>query len=299
MRNVVVLLSLLFGSATATSAQQAFNGSGPYDPNVPVPASVLGYEVGERFTPHHLLMHYLEELAATSPRIRLDTVAHSFEGREVMMAIVTGEENHAQLDRIQADARRLADPRGATAAELDETVARMPAIVWLGFTVHGPEASGVEAAIAMLYELAAGQGTETRMILDSTVVLIDPVQNPDGHERHVQDVMRMRTAFGVPEHPSAMIHSGTWPGARTSHYYFDLNRDWYAQSHPETRGRVASMLQWWPHVAADLHEMSSNSTYFFPPAMDPINRIIDENLLEWWDVYAGDIIAAFDPHGWS
>lgn len=299
MKNGGVLLSWLLLCATSAHAQHALSASGPYDPGVPVPSSVLGYQVGDRFTPHHLLMRYLDQLAATSPRIRLDTVAHSFEGREVMMVIVTSEANQQRLDHIRADAWRLADPRGVPAAELEDITARLPAIVWLGFTVHGPEASGVEAAIAMLYELAAGQSADTRLILDSTVVLIDPVQNPDGHERHAQDVTRMGSALGVPVHPSAMIHAGTWPGPRTSHYYFDLNRDWYAQSHPETRGRVVSMLQWWPHVAVDLHEMSPNSTYFFPPAMDPINRIVHENIVEWWDVYAADIIDEFDRHGWS
>jgi hypothetical protein len=298
MRRASVLASTILLISTAAHAQHALVPGGPYDPAVPTPESVLGYEVGERFTPHYLLMRYLDQLAATSPRVRLDTVAHSFEGREVMLVTLTSVANHRRIDQIRADARRLADPRGAAQAQLDQATS-MPAIVWLGFTVHGPEASGVEAAIALMYQLAAGQDPQTQLVLDSTVVLIDPVQNPDGHERHAQDVMRMRPSWGVPTHPAAMIHSGTWPGPRTSHYYFDLNRDWYAQSHPETRGRIASMLEWWPHVAVDLHEMGSNSTYFFPPAMDPVNQIVHENILEWWDVYAEDIITAFDRDGWS
>ncbi|HUF49862.1 MAG TPA: M14 family zinc carboxypeptidase [Longimicrobiales bacterium] len=299
MRRALPILVLFTAVAAPAAAQHALRAGGPYDPNVPTPQSVLGYEVGAHFTMHHMLIRYLDRLAATSPRIRLDTVAHTFEGREVMMVIATSEANQRRIDQIRADANRLADPRGASQSDLAAVVARMPSIVWLGFTVHGPEASGVEAAIALLYQLAAGQDAETRLILDSTVVLIDPVQNPDGHERHAQDVRRMRTAFGVPSHPSAMIHSGTWPGPRTSHYYFDLNRDWYALSHPETRGRVQSMLAWWPHVAADIHEMGSNSSYFFPPAMDPINQIVHRNILDWWDIVADEIIAAFDREGWS
>jgi hypothetical protein len=294
-----LLLLLAVVSPRVTVAQHALGGSGPYDPAVPTPQSVLGYELGERFTPHHLLMRYLDRLAATSPRVRLDTVAHSVEGREVMMVIVTSPGNHGRLDAIRADAQRLADPRGAAAGELQAVVARMPAITWLGFTVHGPEASGVEAALGMLYQLAAGQDAETRLMLDSSVVLIDPVQNPDGHERHAQDVMRMRTSLGVPVHASARIHAGTWPGPRTSHYHFDLNRDWYAQSHPETRGRVSAMLEWWPHVAVDLHEMSSNSSYFFPPPMAPVNQIVHQSIRDWWNIYAAANIAAFDREAWS
>lgn len=283
----------------AAGAQHALAAHDGYAANVPTPQSVLGYEVGDRFTPHHLLMRYLERVATTSPRVRIDTVGHSFEGREVMMAIVTSEANMARLDQIRADANRIADPRNVAQSELDATARRLPAVLWMGYSVHGPEASGVEAAIAFLYQLAAGQDAATRMILDSTVILIDPVQNPDGHERHAQDVMRMRSSLGVPTHPAARIHSGTWPGPRTSHYYFDLNRDWYAQSHPETRARTSAMLRWWPHVAVDLHEMGSNSTYFFPPAMDPVNKLVHQSILRWWDVFAAGTIGEFDRAGWS
>ncbi len=256
---------------------------------------MLGYEVGERFTPHHLLMRYVDRVAAASPRVRVDTVAHTFEGREVVMVAVTSEANQRRLGEIRADAQRLANP-GADAAAV---AARTPAVAWMGYTVHGNEASGTEAAIALLYQLAAGRDAETRAVLDSVVVLIDPVQNPDGHERHAQDVLRMRGALGVPTSPSAMIHSGNWPGGRTSHYQFDLNRDWFIHSHPESRGRTRAFLTWWPHVAVDLHEMGSSSTYFFAPPMEPVNKNVPASILRWWDVYAAANAAAFDRQGWS
>jgi hypothetical protein len=298
VQRLPIVLALL-ALAQPSAAQHALGGTGSYDPRVPAPRAVLGYELGERFTPHHMLMRYLEAVAATSGRIRLDTVAHTFEGREVMLATLTSEANHARLDQIRADAQRLAHPGPVAPAELSAAIARTPVIVWLGYTVHGSEASGTEAAIAMIYQLAAGQDAETRTILDSALVLVDPLQNPDGHERHVQDVMRMRTAFGVPTHPSAMIHSGNWPGPRTSHYFFDLNRDWFIHSHPETRGRVATFNRWSPHVAVDLHEMGSNSTYFFAPPMEPVNLNVHGTIHEWWDIFAASNAAAFDRHGWS
>ena len=285
-------ISLLLIPAVA-GAQHSYNPSGTFDPAVPAPRSVLGYEVGDRFTPHHMLMRYIDRLAATSRRIRVDTAAHTFEGRESVLVIATSEGNLARLQQIRADARRIGDPRGASQGDIGAVVARMPSIAWLGYTVHGGEASGTEAAIALLYQLAAGRDAETLRILDSVVVLIDPVQNPDGHERHVQDVLRSRGAMGVPVHPSARIHGGNWPGPRTSHYYFDLNRDWYAQSHPETRGRVASMLAWWPHVAVDLHEMGSNSTYYFAPPMQPVNENVPDYVRAWWNDFAAANAAAF------
>ena len=298
MRCTGVALALLVLS-TGTSAQHPFAGGGAYDPAVPAPRAVLGYEVGERFTPHHLLVRYFERVAGASGRVRLDTLGHTFEGREVLMAVVTSEANHARIDRILEAAALVADPRGASTAALDAAVATLPAIVWLGFTVHGGEASGVEAAIGLLYQLVAGTDADTRAVLDSVVVLIDPVQNPDGHERHAQDVMRMRGAFGVPSTPGAMIHSGNWPGPRTSHYSFDLNRDWFIHSQPETRARMSAFTRWWPHVAVDLHEMGSSSTYFFAPPMDPINENIHATIRKWWRIYAASNAAAFDAHGWS
>jgi hypothetical protein len=302
MKRIAMPALLLALGASPLAAQHAFSAGGPYDPAVPTPRSVLGYGIGDRFTPHQLVARYLQRLAAGSRRIRLDTVARSFEGREVFLLIATSEANQARLDRIRADAARLADPRGASPAELRTVAARLPTIVWLGYTVHGGEASGVEAALALAYQLAAGRDADTQLVLDSVVVLIDPVENPDGHERHVQDVLRARGAGGardVPTEPGAMVHQGSWPGPRGSHYGFDLNRDWFILSHPETRGRVATFLRWWPHVAVDLHEMGANATYYFAPPMEPINKNVPQNIAHWWDVFAAANAAAFDAHGWS
>jgi hypothetical protein len=299
MNRMLLLAAALTTSAPAALAQQPFGGSGPWDPAVPSPRAVLGYEPGQRFTPHAQLGRYLERLAATSHRIRVDTAALTFEGREAYVVVVSSEANVARLDQIRADLARLADPRGASGADLAALAARTPATVWLGYTVHGGEASGTEAAIALLYQLAAGRDEETRMILDSTVVLIDPVQNPDGHERHVQDVLRQLPATGVPISPAAMVHQGSWPGPRTSHYYFDINRDWFILSHPETRGRVRAFQRWWPMAAVDLHEMGSSSTYYFAPPMAPVNKNVPESTRQWWEIYAAANIAAFDEHGWS
>ncbi len=277
------------------AAQHPFAASAGYDPAVPTPRAVLGYEVGDRFTPHHLLMRYAERVAGASRRVRLDTMAVTVEGREALLAIVTSEANQQRLETIQRDANLVA----AGGPDADAAAARLPAIVWLAYTVHGNEASGTEASIAMLYQLAAGTDPETQMILDSTVVLIEPVQNPDGHERHVQDVLRRRSPLGPVATPGALVYGSNWPGARTSHWHFDLNRDWFIHSHPETRGRTSAFLDWWPHVAVDLHEMGSNSTYFFAPPMEPVNKNVHRSIRTWWDIYAQANARAFDRHGWS
>ena len=284
---------------TAAAAQHSLGDHAPYDPAIPTPASVLGYELGDRFTPHHLILKYAQTVAAASPRVTLDTVAYTFEGREVLLLTVTSEANQARIDEIRALSRRVADPRGASRGELEQAAARLPAIVWLGYSVHGDEASGVEAGIGTLYDLAASQSPETRMILDSVVVLIDPAQNPDGHERHVQQVMWDRGAFGPDPYPAAVVHSHDWHGARTSHYLFDLNRDWIVHSHPETRGRMDVFRAWHPHVAVDLHEMGSSSTYFFAPPMAPVNENVSESVRKGWQQFAEGNAAEFSRHGWG
>ena len=299
LRHAAGAAALLVLPIAPLHAQHPFAASTAYDPAVPTPRAVLGYELGERFTPHHLLLRYIERVALASKRVRLDTLARTFEGREVVLVIATSEANLRRLAEIKGAAGKLADPRGQGAAELSSLVASTPAIVWLGYTVHGNEASGTEAAIAGIYQLAAGTDAETRMILDSTVVLIDPVQNADGHERHAQDTWRARGSMGIPTTPAALVHSGAWPGPRTSHYYFDLNRDWFIQSHPETRARVSTVFSWWPHVAVDLHEMGFNSTYYFAPPMEPVNKNVPPMIMQWWDIMAKGIGAAFDRNGWS
>ncbi len=291
---------VLVSDARPLQAQHAFaEASATFDPAVPTPQSVLGYELGTRFTTHRGMMRYIERVAAASRRVRVDTIGRSFEGREMLLLTVTSEANMARLTAIQADARRIADPRGAAAGTVDAAVQRLPAIVWLAHSVHGGEASGVEAGLALLYQLAAGTDADTRLALDSTVVLIDPNQNPDGRERFTHDVERMGGLSRGSTDPGAMNNAGSWPGPRTSHYYFDLNRDWYAQSHPETRGRAQQFLAWWPHVAVDLHEMGASSTFYFAPPREPDNQNNPKHLPKWFDIFADAHGAAFDAHGWS
>ena len=281
-------------------AQHAFaDAGGSYDPQVPTPRAVLGYELGDRFTPQRLINRYIERIAASSRRVKVDTVGRTFEGREMLLLTVTSEANHARLAELQRDAQRVADPRGAAPGEVDAAVRRLPAVVWLAHSVHGGEASGVEAGLGLLYQLAAGTDAETRLALDSTIVLIDPNQNPDGRERHTHDVERTWSFQGVASEPGAMNNAGSWPGPRTSHYYFDLNRDWFIQSHPESRGRVQSFMKWWPHVAVDLHEQGSSATFYFAPPREPDNKNNPAHLPKWFDIFAAAHGAAFDNHGWS
>jgi hypothetical protein len=285
--------------AAPLGAQHAFSEPGnTYDPKVPTPRALLGYELGQRFTSHDRMLRYIERIAAASQRVKVDTVAHSFEGREMLVIAIGSEANIARVAELQRDAQRLADPR-AGGTDLDQIVQRLPVLVWLEHSVHGGEASGVEAGLALLYQLAAGTDADTRLVLDSAIVLIDPNENPDGRERHVHDVQKTRSMQRPSTDGGALNNTGSWPGPRTSHYYFDLNRDWFVLSHPETRGRVSAFMKWWPHVAVDLHEMGTNSTFYFAPPMEPNNTNNPSNLAAWFERFGKAHQDAFDRHGWS
>ncbi|MEW5914931.1 MAG: M14 family zinc carboxypeptidase, partial [Gemmatimonadota bacterium] len=292
---LLLALALL---AAPVFAQHTFSDpAATYDPKVPTPRALLGYDFGQQFTSHQRMMRYIERIAAASQRVKVDTVAHSFEGREMLVIAIGSEVNIARIAEIQRDAQRIADPR--VPADFNQLVGRLPVLVWLEHSVHGGEASGVEAGLALLYQLAAGTDADTRLVLDSAVVLIDPNENPDGRERHVHDVQKTRGRQRASLDGGALNNAGSWPGPRTSHYYFDLNRDWFVMSHPETRGRVQTFMKWWPHVAVDLHEMGTNSTFYFAPPMEPNNVNNPSNLAEWFERFGVAHKEAFDWFGWS
>ena len=120
LENLIVVAALAVGATLVPaplSAQHAFQAPGAtFDPAVTTPEASLGYDVGEQFTPHHRIVRYIEQLVATSPRVRVDTLGVTAEGREIVMAIISSERNLARLDEIKADAARLADPRGTDPA---------------------------------------------------------------------------------------------------------------------------------------------------------------------------------------
>lgn len=234
------------------------------------PAAFLGYELGEQFTPHHRVVDYVRHVATRSPRITVRRYGTSVEGRPLLLATATTPDNHDRVEAIRRDNLRRAgllegDPRGEPTA-----------IVWLSYNVHGDESVSTEAALRTLYALGNPQNDRTRDWLEHTVVLLDPCLNPDGRARYVQ--WYRRTTGAQPNaRPAAREHHQPWPGGRTNHYYFDLNRDWAWGTQPETRHRLEAYHRWMPHVHVDFHEMGVDDPYYFAPAAEPFH----ENLTEW------------------
>ncbi|MBK9339054.1 MAG: zinc carboxypeptidase [Lewinellaceae bacterium] len=233
-----------------------------YNPAIPTPAQYLGYEVGEWHVSHDQLVGYMRELDRLSDRIILQEYGRTHEHRPLLCLTVTAPENHARLDEIRGQRRRLADP----AASAGLNPGDYPAVAYMGYSIHGNEASGSNAALLVAYYLAAAQTPEMAVFLKNTVILLDPCFNPDGLQRFSSWVNSRRGQSLMPD-PAHDEFNEPWPGGRTNHYWFDLNRDWLVAQQPESIGRVGIFQEWLPNVLTDHHEMGSNSTFFFQPGV--------------------------------
>ena len=264
------LLALLAVAASAAAqpavplaTPYAIDGTASYDPAVPTPQAVLGYTVGERHTRPEEVVRYLEAVAAASPRVTVGFHGETVEGRRLVHAVATSPANHGRLAEIQAANLRLSD---APESVSDAALAAMPVVVYQGYSVHGNEASGTEAALVWLYHLAAAQGADIDRQLAEAVVLIDPMLNPDGRDRFVDWANGWRGAATNAD-PADREHREAWPAGRTNHYLFDLNRDWLPTELPESQGRMAWWHSWRPQVSTDHHEMGPEATFFFQPGI--------------------------------
>lgn len=233
-----------------------------YDKNIPTPASIIGHEVGEFHVSHDKLVTYMQALASASERISLEVIGYTYEKRPLLILTITSPENHSRLEDIRREHVQLTDPE--TSASLN--TARMPAVFYMGFSIHGNEPSGSNAALIMAYHLAAAQGAEVENQLRNTVILLDPSFNPDGLQRFASWVNSRKSNL-ISADPYDMEHNEPWPGGRTNHYWFDLNRDWLVAQQPESQARIRKFHEWKPNVLTDHHEMGSSQTFFFQPGV--------------------------------
>lgn len=300
LRLPLIVLFALFGAAATTPVPTAHAAVAPwpdadYDPAVPTLENVVGHAPGERITSPGDALRYLRALAGAAPdRTRLVEYARSWEDRPLVYLLVGSPARIAELDRIKAGMQRLANPRDLPTREADELIASLPAVVWLAYGVHGNEISSTDAALLTAYHLLAARGDERLDALEGEYLVgIDPMQNPDGRARFVQ---HYRQNFGLQPAGDAIAaeRREPWPGGRTNHYLFDMNRDWVPLTQPEVRGRVAVFQQFWPLVHVDLHEMGTDSTYYFPPPARPWNPHITATQRAMLETYGETIARWFD-----
>ncbi|WP_179335506.1 M14 metallopeptidase family protein [Winogradskyella costae] len=229
------------------------------NPAIPTPQSVIGHNVGEWHITHDKLVEYMKALATASDRITIEDRGKTFEGRPLLLLTITALENHKNIDAIQS---AHVDATESNSANIENR----PIVVYQGFSIHGNEPSGANAALLVAYYLAAAEGTEIDDLLKNTIILLDPSLNPDGLQRFAYWANTNKNINLNPD-PNDREYSEVWPGSRTNHYWFDMNRDWLPVQLPESRARIETFHNWMPNILTDHHEMGTNSSFFFQPGI--------------------------------
>ncbi len=230
-----------------------------FDSAIKSPEEFLGYPVGEYHTRHDRMVSYFQYLAEASDRASFQTIGMTYEQRPQIVLTVTTPQNHNNLETIRLEHLKISDPN-----QVLPDISKMPAIITLGYNVHGNEPSSSEAALLTAYYLVASNSSETENYRANSVIFIDPAYNPDGRDRHTNWANMHRGDPKVAD-PVDREHNEVWPSGRVNHYWFDLNRDWLPLVHPESKARIDFYHQWMPNMVTDFHEMGTNSTYFFEP----------------------------------
>ena len=274
-----------------------FVSGATYDAALPKPGDLLGFVLGSRAATAEEIETCLKSWAAASNRARVVEYARSHENRPLHYMVVTDPQNLQRLDAIQADIARLGDPRELSDEEVAQLIEKTPPVAWLGYTIHGDETEGSDAALAVLYHLLADTREVTQKLLRETIVIIDPLMNPDGRDRFLKMIAEQRGTQPNYDDQSS-VHVGHWPRGRGNHYLFDLNRDSILGVHPESRGRIAAAGSWNPLLFVDAHGMGAQDTHLFSPPTEPLNPNLPAHRRKWEVVFSADQAAQFDQMGW-
>ncbi|QSE99342.1 zinc carboxypeptidase [Fulvivirga lutea] len=269
MRFFILIILLTTNSISFSQADLSYYlPSGvTYKSDIPEPSDVLGHEVGEWHVSHDKLVEYMRALDTASDRITLEVIGKTYEGRPLINLIITSPSNHQNLENLQNEHITLTDPSKSSQLAIEN----MPAVFYMGYSIHGNEPSGSNTSLLVAYYLAAAQGSYIDKILDETIILLDPSFNPDGLNRFANYVNANKSS-NTYDDPNNRELNEPWPGGRTNHYWFDLNRDWLVTQLPESQARIAQFHKWKPNLLTDHHEMGSNNTFFFQPGIPSRNN---------------------------
>jgi len=249
-----------------------------YNESIPKPSEVIGFVPGDWHVSHDRLVQYMSVLAAMSDRISLENRGTTYEKRPLILLTITSPEHHKNLESIKSNRAKLVDAEAGNIS-----FDNLPIVLNQGFSVHGNEPSGANSALVFAYYLAAAEGEAIENLLENAVILLDPCFNPDGLQRFAHWTNSNRSLNVNPD-PLDREFDETWPGGRTNHYWFDLNRDWLPVQLPESQSRIKTFYEWRPNIVTDHHEMGSNSTFFFQPGIpqrtNPLTPQLNQELTE-------------------
>ncbi|MCG8467110.1 MAG: M14 family metallopeptidase [Gemmatimonadetes bacterium] len=256
------------------------------------PQDFFGHDIGADYElPDYAdLTGYWETLASESPRMTLQSIGQTAEGREQLMAIVTSPENHADLDRYREISARLARAQGVDEDEARALAREGKAVVWIDGGLHATEVLGAQQLMETLWQFVSGTDDETMRILDDVVILFVHA-NPDGMDLVSNWYMRTeeeahRSTRGVP-----VLYQ--------KYVGHDNNRDFYASTQPESENMNRVMYrEWYPQIVYNHHQTGPTGTVMFaPPFRDPFNYNIDPMVITGIDLVGSAMHSRFTAEG--
>jgi len=248
----------------------------PASKTVPTPANVLGDVSG---APDMLpyaedVYKYFRLLASSSPRVKVITIGHSEEGREMIAAAIADPELLAAQKENNARLAQLADPRtiGFDDAKARELIDKSYPVYYITGTIHSPETGAPTALMELAYRLAVDDAPYIKYIRSHMIVLITPVVEVDGRDRMV-DVYKWHKANPGKDYPRLLY----W-GHYVAH---DNNRDAMGMTLDLTRNVLDTYIDWHAQVLHDLHE-SVPFLYDNTVGDGPYNAWVDPTLADEW-----------------
>ena len=236
-----------------------------FNEDIPKPSDFLlnGKEVGSSHVSHDRLIQYMYALANASKRIDIENRGFSYEGRPLVLLTITSEENHDNLIKFK---RSHIDYIDGKSDNKSSNFYNRPVVIYQGYSIHGNEPSGSNAAMLYAYYLASSNSDDVKNQLKNSIILLDPSLNPDGLQRFANWVNTNKSQ-NLNSDSNDREFNEHWPRGRTNHYWFDMNRDWLPTQLPESKVRIKTFQDWYPNVLTDHHEMGTNSTFFYQPGI--------------------------------
>ena len=295
---LLIVLATLFASSLHSAVQYPWLKNGAYDPAIPAPEAVLGYEIGAYLTDHAEMVDYMRRLDQASDRARMFEYGQTYEGRRMYVLAISSPKNMGRLEEIRTTVARLKDSRQTSQAEADRIAKETPAIGWINFGTDGNETSAFECSMQLAYQLVAGADPLTQKILDQVVVIINPCLSPDSHQWFATWAKAVTTRKKGNPDPQAAEHQGEWfISTDGNHYFIDVNRDAFALSQLETQAASKILYHWNPQVWADNH--GEPEEYFSAPFCSPVNLNFPPEILKWANEIGKNNARHFDQYGWT
>lgn len=259
----LVLLSLTIFTSHASNAQSVLS-----------PESFLGFKIGTdyKLADWHQIVDYFQQLTQGSPRITVQELGKTNQGRPFIMAVITSEENHKNLQNYKNITRKLAQVDNLSDDDARNLSKEGKIVVLITCSIHASEVGAAQASMNIAYRLATENSTEITRILDNVIFLLVPSFNPDGlvlvkdwYDKYLQ----------TPYESSQM------PWLYHPYTGHDNNRDSYLLTQPESRYIIEILYkEWFPQIYLDMHQMGNASArLFLPPYTDPVNPNINPTVL--------------------